>query len=92
MTNNVVPLPNILLAARAQVIGIHEHKRTTSARKNPLDPQVVVTETVSLGYFMHLDFGPESGPISFGVGPEVPRGLKAGQTVIVAILAESKVD
>jgi hypothetical protein len=84
------PTVSLILAARARITAIREHSVTRSARKDPTDPQVTVVQTVSLGYFLHLDFGPESGPISFGVGPTVPPNVSVGDTVIVAITKESR--
>jgi len=89
--SNIIRMPNILLASRAHVRGVHEHTVTRSARKDPLDPMTTIVNKVSLGYFIHLDFGPESGPLSFGCGP-TPLDVKAGEAVIVAILRESKTD
>ena len=73
-----------IISTLARVKGVNEHKRLVGTRKDPLDPQVVLMSEVSLGYFIHLDFGPESGPISFGVGPELPS-VSIGDTVVITI-------
>ena len=79
-----------IVATYATVRAVREHKVTTSARKDPLDPQMTITQHVSLGWFIHVDFGPESGPISIGVGNELPRDVKIGDEIIVAIFKSDR--
>lgn len=78
-----------LLAAKATIRGIHEHHRTIWGRRDPLTGGAV-TEQISLGWFIHIDFGPESGPISFCVGPERPKDVVLGQEIVLALFAADK--
>lgn len=78
-----------LLLCRARVSAVLDHKRTISGRRNPLDPSQSFTEQVSLGWFIHLDFGPDSGPIAFGVGREPPP-VEVGDYIIVSLRKEDR--
>lgn len=75
-----------ILAAKATIRGLHEHSRTIAGRRDPITGGTSI-ETISLGWFIHVDFGPESGPISFCVGPEMPRNITIGQEVILALFS-----
>lgn len=72
---NVHRLP-FALRGRCKVIGVHEHLRTISGRKDTLG-QAVLSQ-VSLGWFVHTDL--DDGGISFGCGPEKPP-LEKGDTL-----------
>jgi len=73
-----------IIASRATIRSIHEHHRTIFGRRDPLTGGST-TESINLGWFVHLDFGPESGPISFCVGPEMPKGISVGDEVFFAL-------
>ena len=79
-----------IISTRATVKGVHEHSRTIMGRRDPLTGGAT-TESISLGWFIHLDFGPESGPLSFGVGPERPTQVSLGDEVILTIYKSSPV-
>lgn len=80
-----------ILSARATVRGVHEHTRTIMGKRDPITGGAI-TEAISLGWFVHLDFGPESGPISFGVGPERPAQIAQGDEVILTIFKTASVE
>lgn len=75
-----------ILAAKATIRGVHEHHRTILGRRDPITGGAS-TDQISLGWFIHVDFGPESGPISFCVGPEMPKGIVIGQEIILALFS-----
>ena len=79
-----------IISARATIRGIHEHTRTMYGKRDPVT-QAAVTEHISLGWFIHLDFGPESGPMSFSVGPHFPSHISVGDEVIMTIFKPSRV-
>ncbi|HEY0723357.1 MAG TPA: hypothetical protein VGD41_05120 [Pyrinomonadaceae bacterium] len=64
------------LRTRCRVIGVHEHFRNIAGRKNSLGESVI--ETISLGWFIHLDL--DDGGIAFGYGPDRPP-IDAGDTI-----------
>jgi len=78
-----------ILSARAKVARIHEHKRCVSGKRDPLTGGAT-QEWINLGWFLHLDFGPESGPISFGVGRDLPQNITEGDDVILTIFKPSQ--
>ena len=64
------------LRTTCRVIGLHEHFRTISGRKDSLGQAVI--ERINLGWFMHLDL--DEGGIAFGLGTERPN-LKPGDII-----------
>jgi hypothetical protein len=66
---------------RHRVTGIHEHTRTISGRRDPVSGAVTM-DSISLGYFMHIDM---AGGIAIQLGPTPPEDLKVGDEVIVSI-------
>ena len=64
------------MRTRCQVIGIHEHFRNIGGRKNSRGESVI--ETISLGWFIHLNL--DEGGIAFGFGPDQPS-LAEGDTI-----------
>lgn len=56
------------MTTHCNVVGVHEHLRTISGRKDSLG-QAVLSQ-VSLGWFIHLDL--DEGGISFLYGPDRP--------------------
>lgn len=72
------------LSTFVRVVGVHEHHRTVSGRKNELGQTVM--NTISLGWFLHLDFdGDGIGEISVGVGPLCPQGISVGDQVCMSL-------
>lgn len=77
----------------ATIIGIHEHTRTRIGRKDPTDPtgQTVIIDTMSLGWFIHLDFNDDGiGEVSFCVG-EKPEGFEPGDRITLAFEKVSEI-
>lgn len=62
--------------SRCRVIGVHEHLRTISGKKDSLGQAIL--NQVSLGWFIHLDL--DEGGIAFQYGPERPP-VEVGDTI-----------
>lgn len=80
MSNNVIQRVFPILRGRCKVLGVHEHLRTVSGKKDSLG-QAVLSQ-VSLGWFIHTDL--DDGGISFSYGPDQPP-IKAGDTLEVTL-------
>lgn len=70
------------LQGRVKCSRIMEHHRTIRGKRDPLTGESV-TESVNLGWFIHLEF--EGGTYAFHFGPEMPTGIKEGDDVNVAL-------
>lgn len=77
------------LAFRITVTGIYEHLRTVRGRKDPVSG-AAVTEQISLGWFIHTDL--DAGGISFCVGSERPADVAIGDTLILTMRKEGRID
>jgi hypothetical protein len=77
---NVTRLP-FTLRGRCKVVGIHEHIRTISGRKDSIGNAVL--SQISLGWFIHTDL--DDGGLSFGYGPEKPP-LQTGDTLEISLV------
>lgn len=81
--SNYLPFKTLL-----PVVGIHEHTRTISGRRDPVTGAVAL-ENISLGYFMHLQWA--SGNVdAYHLGPTAPDDLKAGDTVEITFRKAEK--
>lgn len=77
---NVTRLP-FTLRGRCRVIGIHEHIRTISGRKDSVGNAIL--SQISLGWFIHTDL--DDAGISFGYGPDKPP-LEVGDQLELSLV------
>lgn len=79
------------LVTFAHVTRVIEHTKTIRGRRDPVSG-ASVTESINLGWFIHLDFDDDSlAEISLGVGSDHP-GFAAGDRLRVTLEREANDD
>lgn len=73
-----------ILTFPVRISAIMEHHRTIRGGKDSLGQ--VYTETINLGYFLHLEMADgEPFGVAIGVGQERPPNLEVGETLLIRL-------